>query len=155
MCITDWPLNTISQTALLEQSFTEKQGSSSSLSQVFPLKAKIINSIITRKFSFTEARACWLPSAFWGNSWRMFGLQQSYRIHIILCLAWLADRKACCRKNLMVILRHFLLEIWERVGSLVFVTCFCSWYIYCKLKASGLAFSCFALGHANAFILSP
>lgn len=30
MCITDWPLNTIYKTALLEQSFTEKQGTSSS-----------------------------------------------------------------------------------------------------------------------------
>lgn len=92
ICNTDWTLNIISKTFWLEQSYRKTRNFQYESSIPPPPRAKLINSIIIRKFSFTEATAYWLPLAFWGNSWRMFRPQRFYTNHVISRRAWLADK---------------------------------------------------------------
>lgn len=77
--------------------FAKEQGACS-LSSI-PTQGKAYShGIIFQKISLTEKAACWLPSAFWGNSKRMFQMPRFYKIHVISCRAWLADKNRLVNK---------------------------------------------------------
>lgn len=77
--------------------FAEEQGACRSSS--IPTQGEAYShGIMFQKISSTETATCWLPSAFWGNSKRMFQMPWFYKIHVISCRAWLADKNRLVNK---------------------------------------------------------